>query len=151
MDLLNQKYIILEIIPSGISPDKGDVIQLSALKLNGLNILERFDYRLNEDKIKIPDFLDIINYDKDAFTYKDTSDDIMKEFDDWSEDIPLLIIDNIYTKNFLESIKNEKESIFKYLNTEYKDNIIEEIVQQYGLEPSNYIVDLLFEALIKNL
>ena len=31
---------------------------------------------------------------------------------------------------------------------EYNDNIIDEIIKKYNLEPSNYIVDLLYEALI---
>ena len=36
MNLKNEKYIILEIIPTAIHPSKGDIIQLSALKLDGL-------------------------------------------------------------------------------------------------------------------
>ena len=30
----------------------------------------------------------------------------------------------------------------------YNDNIIDEIIEKYNLENSNYIVDLLYEALI---
>ena len=48
-----KKYIILEIIPTAVDPKKGEIAQLSALKLNGLNLIDRFDYRLNDDKIKI--------------------------------------------------------------------------------------------------
>ena len=62
--------------------------------------------------------------------------------------MPLLIIDNVYTFNFLESINNNKESIFKYLGLEYSDDIIDKVIAKYNLEPSNYIVDLLYEALI---
>jgi hypothetical protein len=40
-------YIILELIPEAISPDKGSIVQLSALKLNDLTLIDRFDYRLN--------------------------------------------------------------------------------------------------------
>lgn len=57
----------------------------------------------------------------------------------------------MYTENFLETISNKKESIFKYLDTEYNDNIIDELIKKYNLEPSNYIVDLLYESLIKHL
>ena len=53
----NKKYIILEIIPTAISPEKGPIAQLSALKLEGLNLIDRFDYRLNEKII----------YNKDMF------------------------------------------------------------------------------------
>ncbi len=30
----------------------------------------------------------------------------------------------------------------------YNDEIIDDIIEKYNLEPSNYIVDLLYEALI---
>lgn len=151
MNLRNQKYIILEIIPTAIHPSKGDIIQLSALKLDGLQLLDRFDYRLNEDLIANKDFKDLISYDKESFIYKDSTKDILNEFKIWIEDLPLLIIDNVYTENFLETIENNKDSVFKYLDKEYQDNIIEELIEEYNLEPSNYIVDLLYECLIKKL
>lgn len=151
MNLLKEKYIILEIIPTAINPKKGDIIQLSALKLDGLNLLDRFDYRLREDLIALQDFKDLINYDKSSFTYKNSTKEIMESFKEWIEDLPLLIIDNLYTENFLESIENKKESIFKYLDTSYNDNIIDELMKKYDLQPSNHIVDLLYESLIKHL
>ena len=64
------------------------------------------------------------------------------------EDYDLLIIDNLYTENYLEGIKNKKESVFKYLNMEFSDNIMEKIMDKYSLVPSNHIVDLLYEAII---
>lgn len=151
MDLMKEKYIILEIIPTAIHPSKGDIIQLSALKLNGLQLEGRFDYRLSERLIAHPDFKEMISYDKESFTYKESTKEILEEFQKWIGDLPLLIIDNMYTENFLETISNKKESIFKYLDTEYNDNIIDELIKKYNLEPSNYIVDLLYESLIKHL
>ena len=140
------EYIILEIIPTATK--NGDVIQLSALKIKDLQLLDRFDYRLNEDKIYFNQLKDLINYDKDKFIYKDTTLEIMDNFYKWSENLPLLIIDNNYTLNYLSNFENKKESIFKYLNMEYNDNVINDIILKYNLEPSNYIVDLLYEALI---
>ena len=64
---------------------------------------------------------------------------------------PLLIIDNAYTKNYLKDIDNNKESIFKYLNIENDDLAIDKIISKYNLEPSNYIVDLLYEAIIQEI
>lgn len=151
MDLTKEKYIILEIIPTAIHPSKGDIIQLSALKLNGLQLEGRFDYRLVENLIAHPDLKEMISYDKESFTYKESTKEILEEFQKWIGDLPLLIIDNMYTENFLEPISNKKESIFKYLDTEYNDNIIDELINKYNLEPSNYIVDLLYESLIKHL
>lgn len=151
MNLLNETYIILEIIPTAIHPSKGDIVQLSALKLKGLNLIDRFDYRLKENLIALKDFRDLINYDKESFTYKESTKEILNEFKKWIEDYPLLIIDNQYTKNFLSDIQNKKESIFKYLDTEYNDNIIEELIAKYNIEPTNYIVDILYEVLIKHL
>ena len=151
MNLEKDNYIILEVIPTALTKEKGDLIQLSAIKANGLKIVDRFDYRLNEDKIWIKDFLKMIDYDKNAFTYKDSTEEILNDFKEWVEDYPLLILDNVYTKNFIEDIPNKKESILTYLDKEYNDNVINELIEEFELEPSNYIVDLLFESLIKKI
>ena len=151
MELINNKYIILELIPTALTPEKGDIVQLSAIKVDGLRILSRFDYRLNEDKIYIPDFLDMISYDKSEFVYKDTTKEILEEFNAWSEDITILIMNNKYTENFLKDIPNNKEFICNYLEKEYGDSLIEELIKENNLEESNYIVDLLFESLIKKI
>ena len=141
------KYVIVEVIPTSSNKTTGDIAQLSALKINNLNLVDRFDYRLNEDKVKIPDLLDIISYDKDSFKYVDSTSTILSEFKKWIEDYKLLIIDNPYTLSYLEDIES-KESIFKHLDLEYSDDVIDKIIKKYKLEPSNYIVDLLYEALI---
>lgn len=141
-----KKYIILEIIPTKIIG--GDIAQLSALKLEGLELKDRFDYRLCEEKINIPDIIDMINYDKDNFKYVKRTSTIIRNFKKWIEDYDLLIIDNLYTENYLKDIKNKKESVFKYLNMEFSDNIMEKIMDKYSLVPSNHIVDLLYEAII---
>ena len=151
MDLNNKEYIILEIIPTAIHPSKGDIIQLQALKLNGIKLIDRFDYRLKEDKISIPQFIDMISYDKDQFTYKETTKEILNDFKEWTNNLPLLILNNTYTNNFLEELTNEKQDILKYLDMEYTDNVIEDIIKKYQLEPSNHIVDLLYESLIKSI
>ena len=72
------KYIILELIPT--KSIGGDIIQLSALKIDDLKLIDRFDYRLNEDKITIPDLINIISYDKDKFIYKDSTKEIINEY-----------------------------------------------------------------------
>lgn len=151
MDLMKEEYIILEIIPTAIHPSKGDIIQLSALKLKGLQLQERFDERLKEELIIQTDFKELISYDKESFTYRESTEEILNSFKKWIGELPLLIIDNDYTKNFLESINNYKESIFNYLELKYNDHIIEDLITQYNIEPTNYIVDILYESLIKHL
>lgn len=146
--MVEKKYVILEIIPTALDPKKGEIAQLSALKLNGLNLIDRFDYRLNDDKIKIEDIKNMISYDKDSFNYVDSKEEILTKFQNFIEDYDLLIIDNEYTANYLEDIENKKESIFKYLKMDFSDDVIEKVIEKYKLEPSNYIVDLLYEALI---
>lgn len=141
-----EKHIILEIIPTATKD--GDIVQLSALKIHDLKLIDRFDYRLNENKIPYHDLIKIISYDKDKFIYKNSTKKIMSAFKKWCGNYDLLIIDNSYTLNYLESLNNKKESVFKYLNMEYNDNVIEDIIKKYKLEPSDYIVDLLYEALI---
>jgi len=151
MDLNKEKYIILEIIPTSNDPKTGDIAQLSALKLDGIKLEGRFDYRLNKDLIKIPDILDMINYDNDAFKYVSSTKEIIKEFKKFIGDLPLLIIDNEYTNNYLKNIKNKKENIFKYLDLELDDYVFKNLMKKYNLEFSNHYVDLLYEALIKEL
>ena len=141
-----KKYIILEIIPTKIKD--GDIAQLSALKIDDLKLEDRFDYRLTEDKIDIEDIINMINYDKENFKYVKNTSTIINNFKRWIGDYDLLIIDNLYTRNYLIGINNKKESIFNYLNMEYCDDIIEKIISKYNLVPSNHIVDLLYEALI---
>ncbi len=154
MNLKKDKYIILEIIPTAIHPSKGDIIQLSAIKLEGLNLLDRFDYRLKEDNIPLEEFKKLISFDKGSFIYLDSSEEILNSFKEWSESLPLLIIDNRYTNNFLKDLNNSKESIAKHLDMEYdeyNDDFIEQLIKKYDLEPTNYIVDILYESLIKHL
>ncbi len=140
------KQIIVELIPTKFKD--GDIIQLSALKIDDLKLIDRFDYRLKEDKIVYPDLLKIINYDKDKFIYKDSTNEILEEFKKWVEDYPIYILDNKYTYNYLNELDNEIKYIEKELNMEYSDDIIDLIIKKYNLENSNYIVDLLYEALM---
>ena len=151
MDLLNSKYVVLELIPTSIKKENGVLVQLSALKLDGIKLLDRFDYRLNEEKVPLKDFIDMCSYDKETFTYLESTDEILDKFQEWIGDLPLLIIDNIYTRNYLQDISNPKESVFEYLKINNDDNAIDTMISKYHLEPSNYIVDLIYEALIQEI
>ena len=146
----NKKYIILEIIPTAVNPKDGEVAQISALKIDGIKLEDRFDYRLEEDKINNYDIIRMISYDKDDFIYVNTTRKIMTRFKKWISDYDLLIIDNLYTRNYLKNIKNKKESIFDYLDLELSDDVIDKMMKKYNLQPSNHIVDLLYEAIIAN-
>ena len=143
-----KKYIIVEIIPTALDPKKGEIAQISALKINGLELIDRFDYRLVDKKINNIDIIKMISYDKDNFTYVKTTRTLLSKFKKWIEDYDLLIMDNLYTENYLRNIDNKKESIFKYLDMEFSDDVIDKIISKYKLEPSNHIVDLLYEALL---
>lgn len=149
MKLAKDKYIIVELIPTTLKKETGDIIQLSALKIENLQITGRFDYRLNEDRILIKDFLDIISYDKEAFTYKYSTEEILDDFKEFIKDYPLLIIDNEYTQNYLSDITNKKVSLYDYFDIEHKDSIIEELMTKYNIEPTNYIVDIIYESIIR--
>ncbi len=142
-----KEYIILEIIPSTSKRETGNILQIQALKLNGLKLISRFDYRL-DIPVNNLDLLNMISYDKENFTYVKDEVQLIKEFKDFISDLPLLIIDNSYTLDYLGEFNNSKESIFKYLNLEYSLDIFDKIITKYNLEPSNNLVDLLYEALI---
>ena len=145
---MSSKYVILELIPTATDPSRGDIIQLSALKIDNLNLVDRFDYRINDEFVPLSEMLDMISYDKDKFIYKESTKDILEDFSKWVEDYELLILNNSYTLNYLNNIHNMKRDISTYLNIPYSDDIIDVIIDKYSLQPSNYIVDLLYEALI---
>ena len=143
---MKKNYVILEIIPTKI--DKGEIVQLSALKIKNSKIIDRFDYRLNPNKVNNLDLIMMTSYDKDNFKYVNSSRKIKIDFKKWVENYELLIMDNLYTKNYIKYIKNNKKDIFSLLNLKLSDDIIDIIKEKYNLKDSNHIVDLLYEALI---
>lgn len=145
---MDGKYVIVEIIPEAISPDKGNLVQISALMLDGLKLIDRFDYRLNYDLVTNKDILKLISYDQDSFTYLNSTEELLNKFSEWSEDLPVYIFDNKYTNNFLATLLNDKVSIASVFDMDYTDDFVELLIKKYNLEPSNYIVDLIYEALI---
>ena len=148
MNLQKEKYIIVEIIPTHSNSEKGFIAQLSALKLEGMKLLDRMDYRVENHLIDNPDIKRIISYEKNQFTYVNNIYFILEKFKQWSKDYPLLIIEEEYTPNYFKELSNKKELIYKYLNMEYSLDIFEKIIKKYNLEPSNHLVDILYEAII---
>ena len=148
LDINKDKYIILEIIPSHSNHELGIIVQLSALKMEGLKLISRFDYRLTDDLVKNPDLLNLISYDKEMFTYVKSEYELREKFKEFIESYPLLIIDNSYTPDYLNSFENSKESIFNYLNLTYSDDVFSILIDKYHLQPTNHLVDLLYESLI---
>lgn len=143
-----QTYVIVEVIPEALSPEKGNLVQISALKIQDFQLLDRFDVRLKEEFIQNFDVRRMIDYDRSSFDYVESSEILLENFSQWTEGLPLYIMDNEYTNNFLQPLTNKKVSIVKELHMEYTDDFIEKVIEKYQLLPSNYIVDLLFEALI---
>ena len=148
MNLEKDKYIIVEVIPTHSKADKGIIAQISALKLNGLKLMDRFDYRINDKLIENNGLKEMLEYDKSSFKYTDNPLEITDEFKKWVEDYPLLLIENTYTLDYLKKLNNKKELIYPYLNMTHSYNVINEIIEKYHLEPSNHLVDLLYEAII---
>ena len=148
MNLHKDKYIIVEIIPTHSDKDKGFIAQISALKLDGIKLLDRFDYRVKDNLIENQDLKNLISYDKELFTYLDNTYFIIEKFKQWIEDYPLLIIDETYTPKYLSELENEKELIYPYLDMEYSTDIFDRIMNKYKIEPTNHLVDILYEAII---
>ena len=148
MDLQKDKYIIVEVIPTHSQKDKGFIAQISALKLNGIKLEDRFDYRVEDRFIENEDLLRMIQYDKEQFTYVNNIYFIPEKFKKWAKDYPLLIIENTYTLSYLDELDNKKELIYPYLNLEFGQDVFDRIMKKYNLQPSNHLVDLLYEAVI---
>lgn len=148
MDLQKDKYIIIEIIPTHSKKEKGFIAQISALKLEGIKLIERFDYRVEDKLIKSEDLKNMIQYDKKSFTYVDNIYFIPEKFKKWAKDYPILIIDEGYTKDYLSDLDNKKELIWPYLNMEYSIDAFDKIKEKYHLEQTDHLVDLLYESII---
>ena len=148
MNLQKDKYIIVEIIPTHSNKEKGFIAQISALKLEGIKLIDRFDYRVEDRLIENEDLGNMIKYDKKSFTYVDNIYFIIEKFKKWAKDYPLLIIEEGYTKDYLSELENKKELIWPYLNMEYEVDNFAKIMKKYNLEPSDHLVDLLYESII---
>ena len=144
MNLEKEKYIIVEIIPTHPDPSKGKLAQISALKLEGLQLLDRFDYRLKEVDNK--DVFNMIQYDKTSFTYVDQDKDILEKWKAFSKGFPIVIFEDTYTKDYLQNKKFEM--IYPYLNMKKSHSFFQELIHKYQLEPSDHLVDLIYEAII---
>ena len=148
MNLKNDNYVIVEIIPTHSSSEKGFIAQISALKLNGLKLIDRFDYRVKSTLIENEDLKKMISYDKEKFTYCDNKYFIIEKFKHWVENYPLLLIENDYTLDYLKEIRNSKELVYPYLDMDYSLDIFERLMKKYNLLPSNHLVDLIYESII---
>ncbi len=148
MNLLKDKYIIVEIIPTSSDSNKGIIAQVSALKLDGIKLIDRFDYRINDELVNNKDLLEMISYDKDNFIYTDNPDLILPKFKKWSSNLPILLIENNYTKDYLASLNNKMELVYPYLELEYNYDVFNTIMNKYQIEASNYLVDIIYEAII---
>ena len=130
MKLDKDKYIIVEIIP------------------DHLKLIDRFDYRLNKDKIENIAILKAIDYDNNKFKYVLNINTILTDFKNWCNNYPLILIENSYTLEYLKEMNNVKELVYPYLDMEHSYNVFDEIINKYNLEPSNHLVDLIYEAII---
>lgn len=148
MDLLKDKYIIVEVIPTSSDSEKGIIAQLSALKLEGIKLLDRFDYRIDDSFVDNNDLLEMISYDKENFKYTNDTSLIIEKFKEWIDDLPILLIENDYTKDYLKDIDNHMELVYPYLNVDYNYDVFNTIMTKYGIAPSNYLVDIIYEAII---
>lgn len=148
MDLQKDKYIIVEIIPTRSDPKDGFIAQISALKLDGIKLEDRFDYRVEDKFIDSEDLKQMISYDKKSFTYVNNIYFILEKFKQWVKDYPLLILEDKYTKKYLKELKNNKELVYQYLDLEYEPRVFDKIIEKYNLELSDHLVDLVYEAII---
>ena len=148
MNLQNDKYIIVEIIPTHSNPEEGFIAQISALKLDGIKLIDRFDYRVEDKFLDNDNLKAMIQYDKKNFTYVNNIYFIIEKFKQWAKDYPLLLLEGNYTKKYLKELPNTKEIVYPYLDLEEEPHVFDKIIDKYNLEISNHLVDLIYEAII---
>lgn len=148
MNLQKDKYIIVEVIPTHSDPEKGFIAQISALKLNGIKLEDRFDYRVEDRFLENEDLKNMIKYDKKSFTYVNNIYFILEKFKQWVKDYPLLTLESNYTMKYLEELPNSKEVVYPYLDLKDEPKVFDKIISKYNLELSDHLVDLVYEAII---
>lgn len=148
MDLQKEKYIIVEVIPTHSDNEKGFIAQISALKLDGIKLEDRFDYRVEDHFIENDYLRSLIQYDKEHFTYVNNIYFIIEKFKRWAKDYPLLLLEEDYTKKYLKDLDNKKELVYPYLELEFDNEVFNKIIDKYHLEPTDHLVDLVYEAII---
>jgi len=148
MNLDKDKYIIVEVIPTHSKSSNGFIAQISALKIDNLKLIDRFDYRVEDHFIENDQLRELIQYDKKSFTYVDNIYFIIEKFKQWVRDYPLLLLEGNYTTDYLKEIPNKKELVYKYLDLEYNDEVFNKLIDKYKLAPSDHLVDLVYEAII---
>ncbi len=142
------KFVILELIPTNTYEKGGKVVQISALKIEKTKIVDRFDYRLVDEVLPFPEIKKFINYDNDKFNYVKSDKQLWSSFKKFTKSLPIMILDDVYTPNYLCDFNNELLFLFKFLKMEYSKDIVDEMMHKYHLESTNYIVDLMYEALM---
>lgn len=148
MDLQKEKYIIVEVIPTHSDNEKGFIAQISALKLDGIKLEDRFDYRVDDKFIENDYLRELIQYDKKQFTYVNNIYFIIEKFKQWAKDYPLLLLEEEYTKKYLSEMNNHKELVYPYFDLEFDNEIFNKIIDKYHLQHTEHLVDLVYEAII---
>lgn len=148
MNVYKDKYIIVEIIPTHSDSEKGFIAQISALKLEGTKLIDRFDYRVENRLIESQDIKNMISYDKQLFTYVNNTVFIIEKFKNWAQDYPLLIIEDSYTYDYLKELNNHKELVYQYIGVEYNIDVFNQLVEKYSIEPTEHLVDIIYESII---
>ena len=50
--------------------------------------------------------------------------------------------------DYLKDINNRMELVYPYLNIDYNYDVFNTIMSKYQIAPSNYLVDIIYEAII---
>ena len=148
MKLDKDKYIIVEIIPNHSNYKKGCICQIQDLKLNVIKLIDRFDYRLTDNLVNNITVLNTMKYDCDMFKYVFDTDTMLNDFKKFVGDYNIFIVEDSYTLDYLSYLDNKMELIYPYLNMEYSLDVFDKIIDKYNLDPSNHLVDLIYEAII---
>ena len=143
------EYVIVEIIPNKSKRELGGSIeQVSCIKIKDLFFIDTLYLRHNLAYIENPDIVKMLDYGHDYFETTNYVNEVETRFKKYIGNTPLLIMDNEYTQNYLKDYPNEKKSIFEELGVKEHSNVFEELMKLYGIEPTDDLVTILYEALI---
>ena len=147
---MKDEYIIVEIIPTRSKRELGGtIVQVSCIKMKDLIMTDQLYVRQDLNYVQEPDIVHMLSYGDDYFETTRYVNSVEKKFKKFIGKTPLLIMDNSYTLDYLQDYENEKISIFDLLGVEDSDTVFDEIRAIYGIEDTQDLVTILYEALLK--
>lgn len=138
--------VILDIIATGIQPNKDKIIEIGAIKIKNCEKVETFESLVFYDGIISERITDLTKITSEMLNNAPKQQQVIAKFQNFSENLPLVIFDQqkivakLIEKAFADSIEKEMQnevidvySLFKKELPLLKKYTLEELNKHYGI------------------